>query len=294
MGTRWLWLVCLCGGVLPAADVYLSTQDLKARPGTGNVIATLDLKTGVASNARTPVDEEGRELQMFDIAVNSKGELYGVDSNQSLWRIDPQTGKCKRLAVQLYGGPFNITGLAFHPETDDLYLAGNEVSVYRLRVGTCDGAQCAPLVDMSKPPYPANPCAGDIEFFQGDLYLSGELGYLYRLKVDADGLWYNYASSEILNLEIASAYVTKGMVTDGETLWIAGDTNHSEYPHYLATIDTERLRYRDPVPITGPFPTLVSGLAAKPVKRSPPGPGNGAALPAPARPSSVRPPGPRD
>jgi hypothetical protein len=293
MRIGWLWI--LLASALPAADVYISTQDITARPGKGNVIATIDMSTGIASKAVTPVDGEGHELQMFDLAMNGKGELYGVDSTQGLWRIDPRTGKCARLAYRLYGGPFNITGMTFHPDTDELYLAGNdEPSVYRLKIETCDGSQCAPLVDMSKPPYPSNTCAGDIEFFQGDLYLAGEFGRLYRLKRDDDGLWYEAGTSEELNLEISTAFVQKGLVTDGETLWVGGDTNEAPFPHYLATVDTERLQFTKPVPITGPFPTLVSGLAAKPVKRPPPAPAAPTARRAPALLSLSPPPGPHD
>jgi hypothetical protein len=291
------WLGSLFAALLPAAgEIYIATQDITAQPGVGNVIATLNPLTGATSNVRLTVDREGRPLQMFDIALDSRRQIWGIDSTQALWIIDPATGICTKRAERLTGGPTNINGLAFRPETGELYLTGNDVSMYRLNVNTCDGAQCAPLVDMSKPPYPTNSSAGDLEFHQGDLYFAGEFGILYRLKLDDDGLWYVYATSEEERPGVGSSFVMKGLASDGETLFIAGDANEAAAPHYVTQLDTERLTLSKPAPITGTGRTLVVGLAgfvpprtstAAPPASSKPGPPSqpiAADLRAPARP----------
>jgi len=266
-----MWRIGLVLLVLAAAGraqsgpkFYLATQDTTARPGVGNLVASVDPATGQVTGERLTVDREGRPVQMFDIAVDREQQLWGVDSTQGLWKIDARTGLCTKVAERLVGGPTNINAMTFHPGTGDLYVAGNAAGVYRLNVATCDGVQCAPLVEMSKAPYPSNTCAGDIEFHRGDLYFAGEFSILYRLKAGEDELWYADAASEVVSAGVGTAFVMKGLASDGETLFVAGDANQAEYGHYIAVVDTERLTFGQAVPILTSGKTLVVGLGVAP------------------------------
>jgi hypothetical protein len=98
---------------------------------------------------------------MFDIALNSGGDLFGVDGD-TLFKISTSGGATTALGSM---GSF-VNGLVFGSD-GTLYGAGNN-NLYK--INTSNG-QASLIGSMGNPE-----SAGDLAFFKGQLYLASNLG----------------------------------------------------------------------------------------------------------------------
>jgi hypothetical protein len=98
---------------------------------------------------------------MFDIALNSGGDLFGVDGG-TLFKISTSGGATTALGSM---GSF-VNGLVFGSD-GTLYGAGNN-NLYK--INTSNG-QASLIGSMGNPE-----SAGDLAFFKGQLYLASNLG----------------------------------------------------------------------------------------------------------------------
>jgi hypothetical protein len=205
-----LSLLALVASWVSAAPIYVATQNFPgAPPGTFNEIGIVNPLTGVVSNVHTIRDALNNDLQMFDIATDLLGDIWGVDfnsftsPNQRLFRINPATGIATLMAT-FSGLPTgaNINGMDFNPATGLLYLSVNTfpndptVRLYSTDVNACPGSVCT-LTNRFSGSLP-NGSAGDIVFVNGQLFYGAENGTLYRLTESA-GLWSLAAGTNTTN-----------------------------------------------------------------------------------------------
>ena len=81
---------------------------------------------------------------MFDLAFSPTGVLYGVDGNDSLWRINAANASASRVGFMGYYD--DINSLVFSPG-GTLYAAGS--SLYRVNTGTGAATRIAVLAIIS-------------------------------------------------------------------------------------------------------------------------------------------------
>lgn len=131
-----------------SADPVLWVSDSRGQ------LAKIDVLTG----ATTLVGNTG--TQMFDIAFNASGQLFGVDGT-ALYSINSSTANATLIGVM--GNTTNINSLVFGAD-GTLYGASN--GLYKFNIGTGlvtqIGANFASLASSS----------GDLAFVGGNLYLS--------------------------------------------------------------------------------------------------------------------------
>jgi len=263
---------------LAAAPIYIATQNQSGvpLPGTFNQIGIVSATTGAISNIQTIHDSGGGDLQMFDIATDLAGDIWGVDfdpnvsPNQRLFRINPVDGLATLVAT-FSGLPVgaNINGMDFNPATGLLFLSTNSFPndptqrLYSTDVSSCAGT-CA-LTNVFSGSLP-NGSAGDIVFRQGEIIYGAENGTLYRL-VETAGVWSLAPSGVNTSNPVAQGtdnsfwgVTTKGLVYDGSKLY-AGVIFHPLMPqlstHGLLEIDPVTLQaVGAPIYITGATHTL--------------------------------------
>jgi hypothetical protein len=249
-----LWVICLARYVEsaepPGASIYLVTQDLTSQPGKGNQVGLVDPSTGETKPQPLPitVDEAGNEIQMFDVAVDPKGKVWGIDSGHRLWIIDPERGVSVLKGESFAGAPPepNFNGLTVHPETGELFFALNLPEearfLYKLDVERDCNAKAACTLTTASPLLPAG-SAGDVAFhYVGDtlyLFLAGDDALTYRL-AEADGVWSVQAKSEE---ELTSYFTVKGLASSGAKLFAAGDIKNGDgVDHAIEEVDPKTLQ----------------------------------------------------
>ena len=216
---------------LSASPIYMSTQPGQA--GSVNQIAILDPLTGNASSVHSTLADgsavglgiaNGASLEFYDIAINSINEIYGVSSplagTQQLWKINGATGIAQLIVANMSGAMPTINGLAFNPANGLLYLAGSSGTIFSTNVSAC-GATCT-FAAANTTALPFN-SRGDIEFFNGSLFLAAEDDKLYRL--DNNGTTFVQAAVSPSALTALSVgFTLKGLASNGTNLFVGGDT----------------------------------------------------------------------
>jgi len=94
---------------------------------------------GVTTGHAFSVDVEASRFQVLDqikgagrLALGSKGNVFGPDEADSLWRLEPQTGKLTRKAVKLPRGNWSTAPLSWarNNESGLLHVADNAGSLF--------------------------------------------------------------------------------------------------------------------------------------------------------------------
>jgi hypothetical protein len=85
------------------------------------------------------VDVDGSKIQVVDqikgtgrVAFGSKGNVYGLDDDDCLWRYEPQSGKVSRKAIRLPQGTWGKAALTWarNHQTGMLYLADADGTLF--------------------------------------------------------------------------------------------------------------------------------------------------------------------
>lgn len=117
-------------------------------PGGGSQLASVNLKTGVA----TPFGLLHKPENFMGLGFAPDGTLYGVNAGSStadagsLYRFDPTTGAATKVGVT--GGCFDIMDLAWHPD-GTMYGAVND-SLYRVDAATGQATLMTRLQGVSR------------------------------------------------------------------------------------------------------------------------------------------------
>lgn len=105
------------------------------------------------------------QLELNDIALDPNGALYGMEVTK-LYKIDPLTG----VTTLLHDfAPENFVGLV-SDANGKLYLAGEKIFAFDPATGI--------IQDLGVPP---QPCAGDLTFWNGDLYMTASDGMIFKI-----------------------------------------------------------------------------------------------------------------
>lgn len=165
-------LVAAAPSAVPVAVEYLESRTLMSATAplytadNQGRLFTLDLPTGQTHLiGRTPVI-------LYDIAFNKSGQLYGVDSNSVLYKINSTNAAVTRIGSV---GSF-VNGLTFAPN-GALYASGHN-GIYTVNTATGHGTLVGTLG--------SNTSAGDLAFDSaGHLYLSTNADKLVRIDLSA-------------------------------------------------------------------------------------------------------------
>lgn len=106
-------------------------------------------------------------LDFADIAVTSDGTLYGCINN-FVYRVDVSTGQCTEVSDQINGYTVGMVADA----TGKIYLAGDRLFLF-------DPAQSV-MQELGLLPFS---CAGDLTFWNGDLYMSTETAQVLKINL---------------------------------------------------------------------------------------------------------------
>ena len=286
--TKVLLLSGLLAFGLHASPIYMTTQP--GGVGATNQIGILDPLTGATSSVHSTVSDSsatgfgiaaGTSLEFFDIAINTLNEINGVTRQtpsgslaglQQLWRINGATGVAQLVAANLSGAMSTINGLAFNPTDGRLFLSGSSGTIFSTDLGACAlGGQFTNSCGFSA----ANSVAlgsnsrGDIEFFNGALFLAGEDDKVYRLGLSA-GNWSQDGVSAAALTSLGGSFTLKGLANNGTSLYVGGDIFGGTSPQAIALLNATTLTISGIQPITG-INSNVAGLA-----------GGGSAVPEPS------------
>lgn len=187
--SRLLLIAAAASGLHAASIVYMVTQGVS--PGAngsslancptqvgnpcGSYLASLNTSSGVAS-AYSQVTNLLPNEEIFDIATNSLGELYGV-SNTSLYRINTINGIATLIAGISGPGVPTLNSLAFDP-SGVLYAAGGNGNLYTLNTGTAAAASVGTWATGAQAGFQAG---GDIAFVGSRLFLANNNNQIVEL-----------------------------------------------------------------------------------------------------------------
>lgn len=257
-----------------AGPIYIASQDVTTQPGTNNQIGLINPLTGVVTGAVTMTNSVGGgQVQMFDIAMDLLGDVWGIDSTFKLWQINPTTGVSTEYASILNGSTLNANGMVFDPITGDVYLStfgiGDPTTrLRRFNIATDCVASVCTTVEAIAPVAPPNASGGDIAFLNGYLYYASVTGDLYRLEQDAPGVWkmFTGGTNTATPLVGGIGVTVKGLGADDGKLYASVTVNPAVVgfgTHAILEIDPVTLAVLSTSPITGILNNEV-GLASNP------------------------------
>ena len=88
-----------------AVPITIVTQNLVPAAG-GHQVGQVNPLDGSTSGLKDTLNTLNlASLEMFDVAVNVLGEIWGIDRDQNLWTIDPLTGKATQKSTGFAGVP---------------------------------------------------------------------------------------------------------------------------------------------------------------------------------------------
>ncbi len=199
--------------------------------GNGFRFATMNPETA----AVTPIADLPQ--MMYVVAINSKGEVYGVGADGNFYQIDKATGSLSKIGSTGITPNYVQSG-AFDPRTDKLYwaasLANNTAGLYEINISTgraslissfpnneeCTGLYIPlPLAEADAPAAVSNL---SLNFTNGST--SGKVGFTLPDKTFGGSALSGFLSYTILcnEVEVATGSAAKGTQVSKEVTLPAG------------------------------------------------------------------------
>ena len=253
-----LALGLLATGIQATPILYLVTQPggsgLQAR--TGMELLTLDAATGISTLIGNTVNNSNSvALEMFDIAVNTLGELYGVDAGHDLWLINPANARATLVSGLFNGlGVSTANALAFGSD-GLLYVAGNGSQEIRRFDPTNPGGAYTTVAVLPT----GVGSGGDVVFHGGLLYVAATDDKIYEFDLTGftPGTPITAFRASTAGLGLGGDIALKGLASTGGNLYVALDLFAPVQNDFLYTVNIAALTVGSQQDITG-----VTGYAA--------------------------------
>ncbi len=250
--------------VTSAAALMFASTTVLADPvlwvsDSGGQLAKIDVLTG----ATTLVGNTGR--QMFDIAFNASGQLFGIDGT-SLYSINSSTASA--MLIGSTGSSSNINSLVFGSD-GSLYGASN--GLYKLNTITGAGSQIGANFSGG------TNSSGDLAFVAGQLYLStsfqsfdrltklntstgvntdvGSIGFasVFGMASPNGADLYGFSENKVLTINVATGAGTLLSTASGVSLGsVYGSAFFSEAPPLIPPVPA--------IPEPSTYALLIAGL----------------------------------